>query len=96
MRELHDLFDECVDRLAAGESIEAIVRDYPDHADELRDLLMLGQLAGQAQMNTADIDSAQEAGRTRLADLIFLPQTEKEQKTMTQEKSKRKIKPIVE
>jgi hypothetical protein len=97
MRELHDIFDECVDRLAVGESIDAIVRDYPDHAAELRDLLTLGQLAGQAQINTADIDSAQEAGRSRLADLISRPQVpNKELKTMTQEKSKRKIKPITE
>src|SRR5688572_26093146 len=97
MRELHDIFDECVDRLAAGESIDAIVRDYPDHATELRDLLTLGQLAGQAQINTADIDSAQESGRSRLADLISRPQVpNKEQKIMTQEKSKRKIRPITE
>jgi hypothetical protein len=96
MRELHDIFDECVDRLANGETIESIVRDYPDHAAELRDWLTLGQIAGRVQMNTGDMDSAHESGRSRLADLIFLSQKDKKEDKMTQEKSKRKIKPITE
>ena len=44
MRNQADLpafFEECVEALARGESLEACLRRYPDHADELRPLLTL-------------------------------------------------------
>lgn len=39
---LADILDECIDRLAAGESVEDCVARYPQHADELRGLLTTG------------------------------------------------------
>ena len=48
-RSFAEILDECVDRvLARGESIEACVRDFPEHADELREALSAGVAVGEA------------------------------------------------
>lgn len=38
-REFYDVFDECLDRMAKGEDIEACLKDYPQYARELKPLL---------------------------------------------------------
>ena len=39
-KELNKLLDECIDRMNRGESLEDCLASYPEHAEELRPLLM--------------------------------------------------------
>ena len=39
-KELNRLLDECIDRMNRGESLEDCLASYPEHAEELRPLLM--------------------------------------------------------
>ncbi len=98
--QLIDIFDLCVERLAAGETVEDCLRDYPDHADELRGLLETGFLVFQAQAETTDIQQAQAHTRTRIEDALqtnFVPH--KGQKSMsdpeaTPDKQKNSSRPL--
>ena len=76
---LIDLFDTSLERMAAGESIDDILADYPDVADELGALLQTGQLVYQAQLtesalNSEEVDSAKAATRQRLENRFRKPQ----------------------
>jgi hypothetical protein len=67
---LEDLFDECINRLTQGESVEAILKDYPHEADSLRPLLEMSEWIRQAQAEPAEIQTAKNTGRTRLEDKL--------------------------
>jgi hypothetical protein len=54
-----DALDDCIDRLAAGESIDDCLSDYPEQADRLRDLLEMGELVQQAVYPDSDVVDAQ-------------------------------------
>ena len=57
------LFDEAVERLEAGESADQIISSYPLGAqDELRDMLMIVQVAEKIQQ--APAHSARLQGKT--------------------------------
>ena len=47
-RSFAEILDKCVDRVLAGESVEACVRDFPEHAGELREALSAGVTVGEA------------------------------------------------
>ena len=69
-RSFAEILDECIDRvLARGETIEACVRDFPEHADELREALTAGVAAGQAFAFLPDADR-KRAARLRLHEAI--------------------------
>ncbi len=69
-RSFAEILDECVDRvLARGESIEACVRDFPEHADELRAALSAGVATGEAFAFLPDPDR-KRAARLRLHEAI--------------------------
>lgn len=69
-RSFAEILDECIDRvLTRGESIEACVRDFPEHAVELRDALSAGVAAAQAFAFLPDPDR-KRAARLRLHDAI--------------------------
>jgi hypothetical protein len=44
-----DALDSCIDRINSGEPLERCLRDYPQHANRLRDLLQTGALVARAQ-----------------------------------------------
>jgi hypothetical protein len=49
-RNLEDIFNECLERVIAGESPESCLKDYPEWAAELRDMLgVSGQVMRAAQ-----------------------------------------------
>jgi len=43
-RELEEILNDCIDRLIEGESIEACLTKYPQHAEELKPLLQAAQI----------------------------------------------------
>lgn len=65
-RELAEAFNNCIDRLAAGQSIEDCLRAYPHLAAALRPMLEAGQLTRRAAPDAAEIARSQEQGRARL------------------------------
>lgn len=77
-RNLINAFDDCIERLAAGETLETILKDYPESADYLRDLLLIGEGVARVHNEDAEVVPAQERGREKL-------------KQALQEKPKRKL-----
>lgn len=63
--DLQNALDNCIDRLAAGESVEDCLRAHPQHAAALRPMLESGLLARRARPDNAEIAAAQERARTR-------------------------------
>ncbi len=41
-RDFHDILNDCIERMASGQSLEACLRLYPDEAERLRPLLAAG------------------------------------------------------
>lgn len=70
-RDIIDIFDECADRIAAGETVEQCIADYPEHAATLRDLLSTGLLIYQMQQaQNGDTGAAEQRARGRLLTAI--------------------------
>ena len=69
-RAFAEILDECIDRvLMRGESIDACVRDFPEHAGELRETLSAGVAAAEAFAFLPDPDRKRTA-RLRLHEAI--------------------------
>ncbi len=66
MVDFQDAFNDCIDRLHAGEALESCLRDYPDHAERLRQYLAIGQLVERAHYSSAEVRAEQERLRTTL------------------------------
>jgi hypothetical protein len=58
-RDFSEVLNHCIDRIAAGESIEACLQDYPEHAERLGDLLQMGELVHRAIYPDAEVTDAQ-------------------------------------
>lgn len=62
-----DALTDCIDRTQAGERLEDCLRDYPQYANRLRELLRTAELVYQAQQDTeVEID----VGRTQVRQQI--------------------------
>lgn len=72
-RDLIDAFNECIDLLAAGQSIDDCLRRYPQYADVLRPMLEAGLLARRAQVSPTETADAQARGRARFQDALRKP-----------------------
>jgi hypothetical protein len=66
MASLMDAFNECVDRVIAGESIERCLQDYPEHEERLRQLLETGELVHRAHYPGVVVEDAQDEVRARV------------------------------
>ncbi|MBC7811757.1 MAG: hypothetical protein H7175_11450 [Burkholderiales bacterium] len=69
-QELIDALNDCIDRLAAGESIESCVRRYPQIARDLRVLLESGLLARRVAVSSAELAAAQQRVRARVTQAL--------------------------
>ncbi len=69
-KELVNIFDECVDRLAAGQTIEDCLRQYPQHATQLRPMLEVGLLTRRVVPPTAEVIAAQDRVRQRVETVV--------------------------
>jgi LysM repeat protein len=65
-RDLINAFDDCIDRLNDGETLDACLRVYPQYAADLRPMLMAGQVAQRARIDPQEVRAAQSRGRERL------------------------------
>ncbi|MBI5669483.1 MAG: VWA domain-containing protein [Chloroflexi bacterium] len=62
---LHDALADCLDRMQAGESLDDCLRDYPEHAPRLRDLLKTAALVTRAAQDDLSTDVADEQVQVR-------------------------------
>lgn len=54
-----EALNNCIDRLASGESIDTILADYPAMANELRPMLEVGNLFSRVRVPVAEVTAAQ-------------------------------------
>ncbi|MEZ4666770.1 MAG: vWA domain-containing protein [Anaerolineae bacterium] len=64
--DFQDAFNDCIDRLNAGESIENCVQLYPEHAELLRQLLGTAQLVYRARIVDDEVRRDQDALRDQI------------------------------
>ena len=69
-RNLINAFDDCIERLTTGESLDDILKDYPDSAEYLRDLLMIGERISEVHNTDDETTSAQSRGRDKLQQVL--------------------------
>lgn len=65
-RDLISAFDDCVDRLHRGESLDACLRAYPHYAADLRPLLLTGRALRQVRIDPVEVQAAQARGRAKV------------------------------
>ena len=69
-RDFDDILDECLERLASGETIAGCVARYPEHADELAPLLLSASAVRQTARATPHLAVARARGYERFAQAL--------------------------
>jgi hypothetical protein len=72
-QELRDAFNDCIDRMAAGQSIADCLRIYPQFAADLRPMLEVGSLVERTQTASFEVAAAQMRVRTRVSERLRTP-----------------------
>ncbi len=62
---LFEAFNDCIDRLHAGESLDDCLRRFPDYSDALRPMLLSAEAVRRAQPSSAEAEQARMSGRFR-------------------------------
>jgi len=62
---LIEAFNDCVERLQAGESLEECLRRYPQHAAELRPILLGTEAVRRARPSIHEVEQARQSARFR-------------------------------
>lgn len=71
--QLIERFNDCVERLLSGATVDECLRQYPDDAAALRPLLESGQVVRRLQPTNAEIAAAQARGQARLDHILAQP-----------------------
>jgi hypothetical protein len=71
--DLTNVFNDCVDRLAQGQSIDECLRRYPQYASTLRPMLETSLLVQRMRVQPADVLLAQNHVRRRFEDALRAP-----------------------
>ena len=69
-RDFDDILDECLERLASGETIAECAARYPEHADELTPLLLSASAVRQTARATPHLAVARARGYERFAQAL--------------------------
>ena len=67
---MDDILNECIDRLARGETVEACLARYPEHAPELRPLLLVARATLTATAQITPRAEFRMAARHRFLDAL--------------------------
>jgi len=67
---IDDILNECIDRLARGETVEACLARYPEHAPELRPLLLVARATLSATAQITPRAEFRMAARHRFLDAL--------------------------
>jgi hypothetical protein len=65
-----DILDTCIERLNKGESIDNIIADYPQQADDLRTYLQMGQAIGDLPVDDQALQGARQRTRDAMLDAL--------------------------
>lgn len=69
-QDLLNAFDDCVDRLAAGNTMDDCLRRYPQCASALRPMLEAGRLVHRTRFTPAEVTESQNRVRFRVAQAV--------------------------
>jgi LysM repeat protein len=69
-RNLLDAFNDCINRLAAGQSIDDCLHAYPQYAARLRPMLETGVLVKRAQASSLEVMAAQDRVRFQISQAV--------------------------
>ncbi len=64
--DLREALNDCLDRMAAGQSIDDCLSRYPQYAAKLRPMLEVGSLVERAQVSTVEVAAANARVRARV------------------------------
>lgn len=67
---LLEAFNNCLDRINAGQSISDCLRLYPQYAASLRPMLEVGSLVERAQVSSFEVQTAQARVRARMTERL--------------------------
>ncbi len=67
------IFDDCVERIAAGETLDEVLRRYPGQAASLRPMLEAGLLVRRAAPVATEVMIAQQRVQRRFEDALVMP-----------------------
>ena len=71
--DLTNVFNDCVDRIAQGQSLDDCLRRYPQYAPTLIPMLESGLLVQRMRVPPADVLAAQARVRRRFEDALRAP-----------------------
>ena len=74
-QDLREAFNDCINRLSAGQSIGDCLRAYPQYASELEPLLEVGALVERAQATPYEVSAAQTRVRARVNAQLRAPRS---------------------
>ncbi len=66
-QDLLNAFDDCINRLSAGQTVDDCLRAHPQYAPALRPMLEAGLTIRRIQVNPAEVNQAQARVRARVA-----------------------------
>lgn len=70
-RDLLDAFNDCIDRLATGQPLDAVLRVYPHYAEQLAPMLRTAETArGATALPAIEVAAARERVRAKLLDTL--------------------------
>ena len=69
-RDFDDILDDCLERLAAGESVAECCSRYPEHAEELERLLLSAAAVRQTARAAPRLAAARARGYERFAQAL--------------------------
>ena len=71
--DITNAFNDCVDRIAQGQSIDDCLRRYPQFTSTLRPMLEAGLLVQRMRIQPAEVQMAQNHARRRFEDALRAP-----------------------
>lgn len=71
--DIMNAFNDCVDRIAQGQSIDDCLRRYPQFTSTLRPMLEAGLLVQRMRIQPAEVQMAQNHARRRFEDALRAP-----------------------
>jgi LysM repeat protein len=73
-RDLIDALNDCIDRLATGQSVEDCLRVYPRFQAQLRPMLQAGLVTRRAEASAVEVSGVQGRVRARFEEQLARPQ----------------------
>lgn len=70
---LQEAFNDCLDRINAGQSLNDCLGRYPQYAADLRSMLEVGKLVERAQVSLFEVETAQARVRARMVEQLRAP-----------------------